>query len=114
MKYTEYYREDIDTSFEIPIFDLSTYESVEEFEEKQEEVFCEALFSGLYNAIQMDLDWIPVFCIEDTEMVLTMEKEYYEEKIERCISYYVSVENYEYCNILKILKEKHSKDCHQH
>lgn len=110
MRYTEYYREDIDTSFEIPIFNLSAYESIEDFEEQQEEVFCEALFSGLYNAIQMDLDWIPVFLIEDTEMVLTMEKEYYDEKIDRCISYYVSTENYEYCNILKILKEKLSKD----
>jgi hypothetical protein len=110
MKYTEYYREDIDIAFEIPIFDLSGYGSVEEFEEQEEEIFCEALFSGLYNAIQMDLDWIPVFLIDNSDLVLTMEEQYYEEKIDRCLEYFISVENYEYCNILKILKDKILKD----
>jgi len=106
IKYIEYYREDIDTSFEIPVFDLSSYKSIEDFEEQEAEIFCEALVSGLYNAIELDIDWIPIFAIENSDLVLTMERETYEEKLKFCLDYYVSVENYEYCSTLKTLKEK--------
>lgn len=114
IKYIEYYREDMDTSFEIPVFDLSGYESIEDFEKQEVEIFCEALVSGLYNAIELNIDWIPIFAIEDSDMVLSMESEHYMEKIKFCLDYYVSVENYEYCSILKILEEKLNNNTTNH
>jgi len=114
IKYIEYYREDIDTSFEIPVFDLSSYESIEDFEEKEIEIFCESLVSGLYNAIELDIDWIPIFAIENSDLVLTMEREAYEEKLKSCLNYYISTENYEYCSILKTLEEKHKNNTTTH
>jgi hypothetical protein len=110
IEYIEYYREDIDTSFEIPVFDLSRYDSIADFCEQEVEIFCESLVSGLYNAIELNVDWIPIFAIRNSDTVLSMESEYYIEKLKFCLDYYVSVENYEYCSILKILEEKHNNN----
>jgi len=106
IKYTEYYREDIDISFEIPVFNLDKYKTVEEFEEEEIEIFCGAITSALYNAIELNIDWIPIFSIENTDLVLSMEKKHYREKLEFCLDYYLSVENYECCGVLKLLEKK--------
>lgn len=106
MNYIEHYDEELDLAFEIPELDMSGYATLEDFFEGEAALVNAALLSALYNAIEMELDQVPVFAVKESDSVVSISRDQYEEKIESCIGYFTLIEEYEFCTVLTKLKAK--------
>jgi|LakMenE18May11ns_1017448.scaffolds.fasta_scaffold9526119_3 hypothetical protein len=106
MNYIEQYDEESDYTFEIPELDTAGYATLEEFAESQSAEIYEATLSAIYNAIELDLDWVPVFAVKDSDSVVSLNRDLFRDKLDRCLSYYQSIEEYEICSTIKDLQEQ--------
>ena len=106
MNYIEQYDEESDYTFEIPELDATGYATLEEFSESQSAEIYEATLSAIYNAIELDLGQIPVFAVKDSDSVVSLVRDQFRDKLDNCIVYYQSIEEYEICSTIKDLQEQ--------
>lgn len=106
VKYVDFYDEDLKKSFEIPEYDLGEAMTMDDFVKESPAIFNAAILSALYNAITLDLPSIPVFTIKGVEEGFTILRSDYAEKLEICLKYFESIEEFEFCTTLINLKEK--------
>lgn len=106
MNYIEQYDEESDYTFEIPELDTDGYATLEEFAESQTADIFEATLSAIYNAVELDLDRVPVFAVKGSDIVISLGRAQFRDKLERCLDYYQSIEEYEICSTVKDLQEK--------
>jgi hypothetical protein len=100
MNYIEHYDEDSGYSFEIPELTLGP-----DMTPPEEETHA-ALLSALHSAITMGLSQVPVFAIVGTDSVVSLPREEYAYKLQVCLEYFQSTEEYEICQCLVELHEK--------
>lgn len=106
MNYIEHYDEELDTVFEIPEFDMSGYRELDDFLAQHEALLQAAVLSALHNAIELGFDLIPVFAVKESDSVVSLARDQFEEKLASCLEYFKQVEEYEICVVLTKLKKK--------
>lgn len=106
MNYIEHYDEELDTVFEIPEFDMSDYRELDDFLAQNEALLQAAVLSALHNAIELGLELIPVFAVKESDSVVSLSRDQFEEKLASCLEYFKQVEEYEICAVLTKLKKK--------
>lgn len=105
MEWIDQYDEELDTSFEIPEFDTAGYRSLDEYTSDNAALVQAAILSALHSGLSLGIDHVPVFAIKGTDFVIEMERVEYAEKLEECMNYFTSIEEYEMCSVLQELKE---------
>jgi len=111
-KYIAYYDEKLGKSFELPEFDLQG-STVTKFIKAHPSIFYATVLSALYNGINLNLPHVPVFCIKDSDLGISMSKKKYAEKIEACLTFFEGIEEFEFCKTLAELRTK-LQDNEQH
>ena len=106
MEYIEHYDEEKDLAFEIPEVSMKNYSSVEELFSVENGIYNASVLSAIYNAVELDLKDVPLLCIKETSSVIYLHKEQYKEKIEKCLEFFLSVEEYELCSTIEEIKKK--------
>jgi len=100
MTYIEHYDAASNQYFEIPEFDITGYKTLEDFVSSDEDSIQAALLSAVYHGVTLNLKSAPVFAIKESDSVVTISKDDYLAKINMCIIYYSSIEEYEICATL--------------
>jgi hypothetical protein len=106
MKYIRQYDEVSDKEFSIPEFDLTGYSSEEEFVDKNEIQIFTALLSAVSDGINYNYKQVPVFTFVGSDAVFTLTNYEYLEKCDMCLEYFLGIEEYYVCDVIKKLKEK--------
>lgn len=106
MEYIEHYDEEKDLAFEIPEVSMKNYSSLEELFNEQIGIYHASVLSALYNAIELDLKDVPFISVKELSLIVYLHEREYEEKLEKCLEFFLSVEEYEICSALKKMKSK--------
>lgn len=110
MKYINHYDEGLNKSFEIPEYSMEEVVTLQDFIDENPQLFHAALMSAVHNGVMLDLDHVPVFCVAETQNVFEIVSYDYLEKIDICLTYFTSIEEYEFCSTLADLKSKIESD----
>jgi hypothetical protein len=106
MKYVEEYDEELDMTFEIPELDSDGYSDIDDFVINNQAEIQAAVLSALYNAIELELDRVPVFVVKGADSVVSLAREDFKEKLDLCLEYFTQIEEYEICVTLARLNKK--------
>lgn len=105
MNYILQYDEELDLDFEIPELDSPLEELLTDGVMNNNHEIRVALASALHHGITMKYERVPVFAVKDSEFVFTLFNTEYLEQVDKCISYFSGIEEYELCADLQRLKE---------
>lgn len=106
MKYIEQHDPVSGWSFEIPEIPADGLTTMEEVIVTYAEYFHAAVASALYNAVELDLDRVPVLAVQGLDEILELRKEDYSSQLETTLEYFEKREEYELCSALVKLREK--------
>ena len=106
MDYIEHYDEEKDLAFEIPEVSMKNYASLEELFSVENGIYNASVLSAIYNAVELKLKDVPLLCIKETSSVIYIHEENYEEKLEKCLEFFLAIEEYELCSTIEIIKKK--------
>lgn len=105
MNYILQYDEELDIDFEIPELDSTLAELLTDTVMSNNHEIRVALVSALHHGIEMKYIRVPVFAVKDSDFVFTLFNTEYPEQVDKCITYFSSIEEYETCADLQKLKQ---------
>lgn len=104
MKWIEYYDEKANLIFELPSYEITYHEKLQNFFDYNKELLIEFIFNSIEFAILNNLEVVPCFIIND-DYVITIDKSSFQEKLDICLDFFIKTEQYEKCSLIVKLKE---------
>jgi hypothetical protein len=84
----------------------SGFDEMDSFIEKNKDVMTEQVVSSIEYALEKHIDIIEVFTFKDSNFVITLSYENFNQNLNNVYSYYIRAEKYEYCTRIKKLQLK--------
>ena len=104
MNYILQYDEELDIDFEIPELESTIEELLTDSVMNNNHEIRVALVSALHHGIEMGYCRVPVFAVKDSDFIFTLFNTEYLEQVDKCITYFSDIEEYEICADLQKLK----------
>jgi hypothetical protein len=104
MNYILQYDAELDLDFEIPELDASLDELLSDLVLNSNHEIRTALAAALSHGIGMGYDHVPVFAVKGSEFIFVLHEEEYGIQLDKCITYFSDIEEYETCAHLQKLK----------
>jgi len=92
--------------FIIPELVMLDNEAVEDFLERKRDPINRAILVAIKLMIKLEMEVVPVFAVEDVEVIFNLSRDEAKENMENYISYFTEIEEYENCRLLLNLKTK--------
>jgi len=102
--YIEHYDQGLDLTFELPEFDISGSESFDLFLAANPGPVQFAIFSAISTALELGLERVPVFAVRGSDAIIGLDRNQFNEKLDACLGYFISIEEYEACSEVAELK----------
>ena len=106
MEYEEHWDEENDLVWELPLIKVEDFLGLESLSFSHSLEIWEAVVSAIYNAVDLGLERVPVFILDGTDSVVTLDRDQFESRLDEAQKYYSSHEAYELCHAIGIIKEK--------
>ena len=92
--------------FTIPEMVMMGDETIEDFLHRERDTINRAILVAINLMIDLDKDTVPVFAIDEVDCIFNLSREEAKSNIEKYVSYFTEIEDYETCVILINLKSK--------
>jgi hypothetical protein len=92
--------------FIIPELVMLDNEAVDDFLERKRDPINRAILVAIKLMIKLEMEVVPVFAVEDVEVIFNLSRDEAKENMENYISYFTEIEEYENCRLLLNLKTK--------
>ena len=93
--------------FKIPEFDIVGWNTIEEWTLANHDQIVEAIANALTEGLPTGIEQVPVFSIKGADIVMLLDRDSFEENIDRCIQHFIEIEDFERCAQLEALRKKH-------
>jgi hypothetical protein len=89
-----------------PVISAAGLKNGEEFSIVYRKEIAEAVKIAIERMVEYQLSEIPVFAVEETDMVFQLDRDSMATAVDGCIEYFKEIEMYEVCGILLNLKKQ--------
>lgn len=105
----DYYEEldpETNLTYRIPMLKFMGAESADDFARRNRDTLVRALAGAIEVIVNHDLPRVPIFTVEEVDVVFYLDRSEIKHSIKQCIQYFTEIEEYEECVKLNYLKNK--------